>query len=159
MKRQTTNQLSGRRLILPALTVLALSFLAIPGSAEARTRVSVKVKTPIISAILNYGGYGPGLHVKLPARQHRLVLTKADRQIARKLARRTIYTKHELLQLRRVGYSWNQVGRLLRLPRQLMRSVLYPGGIKCGNDSRFGRGHRLDRDDRDRVVYKQRVVR
>ena len=158
MKRQITNQLSGRRLILPALTVLALSFLAIPGSAEAGTRVRVQVKTPLINAVLHSGGNGPGLHVQLPVRQRVVVITQADQRIARRLAKRTVYTKPELLQLRRVGYTWNQIGELLRLPRQMMRSVLQPKGIRCGNEIR---NDRYDREDgrRESPLRKGRVDR
>ena len=171
MKRQSTNQLSGRRLILPVLTVLALSFLAIPDSAEARVRV--KIKTPIISAVFHSGAHGSGINVMVPDRHRHVVITKSDRRIAGKLAKRIDYTKRELLQLRRMGYSWNQIGRLLHLPRNLMRSVLHTRWIKCGNDghlnrdyyeNRYDRYDRYERDDRrhddkNRVIYKKRVIR
>ena len=166
MKRQIKNHLSGHRLILPALTVLALSVLTIPASAQARVRIGVKINTPIINAVIHSVGHGSGLQIRVPARHHLVVMTKTDRRIARKLAKRTDYSKRELLQLRRAGYSWNEVGRLLRLPHRLMRSVLHPHGIKCGNDSRLDRYDRYDsydrydRDDRrERTLKKARWVR
>jgi hypothetical protein len=150
MKRQITNHLSGRRLILPALTVLALSILTVPASAQARVRIGVKVNTPIGTAVVHSGGHGSGLQIRVPARHHRVIITKTDRRIARKLSKRTQYSKRELLQLRRVGYSWNEVGRLLRLPKRLMRSVLHSQRIKCGNDSRLDYNDSWDRyDERD----------
>ena len=113
MKSQSNNHLSGRRLILPALTVLALSLLTIPTSAKAGIRVGVKVKTPAISAVFHSGGHGPGLHVKIHPRYRDYQITKIDRKIARKLAKRTIYTRRELIQLRRAVVLRNPAGLVI----------------------------------------------
>ena len=170
MKRQSNHQLSGRRLILPALAVLALTILAIPGSAEAGVRVGVQVKAPLINAVFHSGGHGSGLHVNVQPRIRDYQITRIDRKIARKLAKRTIYTKQELLQLKRVGYTWNQIGRLLRLPSKMMRSVLKPYQIHsqyqprkskhwCGNDSYYSDREDRRGDQRKRVLHKNRVTR
>lgn len=170
MKRQIKNHLSGRRLILPALTALALSMMIAPAGAQAAVRIGVKVNTPVVTAVLHSGGYGPGLQIRVPAGQRGIELTKVDRRIARQLAKRTVYNKSELLQLRRAGYSWDQVGRLLRIPSRLMQSVLPGHGIRCGNDSHLDRNHRSsgkDRAERDgerdqrreRPLKKSKLVR
>ncbi|MBU8869945.1 MAG: hypothetical protein KOO60_03610 [Gemmatimonadales bacterium] len=162
MKRQSNNHLSGRRLILPALAVLTLSFLAIPSSSQAGIRFGVKVKTPTISAVFHSDGPGPGLHVKVHPRYRDYQITKVDRKIAMKLAKRTPYSRHELLQLRRVGYSWNEIGRLLRLSPKMMRKALRPYQSHIGDLSR----HTPDRCDDDRrgrkpvrKVFKSRIIR
>ena len=163
MKRNSTKQLSGRRLILPALAVLTFSFLAIPGSSEAGVRVRVQVNSPLISAILHSGGHGPGLNVKIHPRVRSYQITKVDRKIARKIARRTEYSKRDLLQLRRVGYSWNQIGRLLHLPSRLMRNILHQYQPRLGYGGHYDHDRYsndwdyYERDDR-RHGSKKRVV-
>lgn len=136
MKRQNDSRQSGRRLILSALAVLTLTIVMLPVGAQAKTRIKVRVKTPIVQAVFHSGNHGSGLRIGIPVGHRVVLVTDHDRRIARRLARRTEYHRSELLQLRRVGYTWSEIGRLLRVPRRTMSVVLNP--VKCGNDSRRG---------------------
>ncbi len=172
MKRQSNLQLSGRRLILPALAILTLSMLALPSYSEAGIRIGAKLKTPNIRAVFNSDAPNQGLHARVNPRyrDHHIQITKVDRKIARKLAKRTIYTKHELIQLRRAGYTWNQIGRLLRLPSKLMHKILKPYQLHTRHWDRNDRDRceddwdyrdRYDRrpEKRSRTAYKGRIIR
>ena len=118
-----------KRMILLGLIVLAL--LVGPGfmrPAEAQVRVSATVRTPNVR--VSIGNTHPGYHLigrrgHLPMRGRRLfTLSKQDRVIARRLARYTGVPAREIIQARRYGYNWFEIGRWLRLPRFAVRAAM-----------------------------------
>ncbi len=109
-------------LTLSAWTILIGAGLA-AAPAQADVRFGVRVNTPVVKARF-HSGAGSRIHVRIPAHNRGVKITKFDRKVARKLARRTDYSKGELLHLKRIGYSWRQVGRILHLPRRMVRHVI-----------------------------------
>jgi len=107
--------------------VLLVSFMGV-SNAEAKNRVRVKVRTPQISVRVKTM---PVVHrrtvirrVPLPVRFHaHYDITKKDRKIARRLAKYTGTSKRELVELRRQGYRWSEIGRWLDLPRHTVRAA------------------------------------
>jgi DNA-directed RNA polymerase specialized sigma24 family protein len=119
--------LVGQRLIGPVLVTLffmALLALLIPAQAEARLIIRAQVRLPHVSAVLDTSPLRAA-----PVRQEvrcEQSLTGADRQIANRLARMTPYHLAAFLDLRRAGYSWREIGRLLDIPQRVMRMALQP---------------------------------
>jgi hypothetical protein len=107
--------------ILPAgLILLILSALAV--EASAGLRVAARVRTPHLDIRIG-NAPGPALAIvrdgclRPPLRPvHRI--DPLDRRIAKRLARYTGVPKGELLQLRRAGYRWIEIGRYLGLSRR-----------------------------------------
>ena len=65
-----------------------------------------------------------GYRRALPARYHQeFRVTKRDKKIARRLGRYTGVPKRELIQLRKQGYSWREIGRWLGVSRRVVRAA------------------------------------
>lgn len=133
-----------------SLTILIGAVLAAPSAAEAGVKFRVRLDTPTVKASLHSGGHGPGLRVRLEPARRAAVITRFDRKVARKLARRTVYHRHELLRLKRSGYSWARIGHILDLPRRSVQNVLRQTGREMARlEMRHQRGDRpRDRDHR-----------
>ena len=109
---------------LPALALLL--FVGAADEAQARIRVKGTLRTPHGSIQVDNGAYHHtrGYRRALPVRyqeQHRV--TKRDRKIAGRLGRYTGASKRELIQLRKQGYSWREIGRWLGVPRRVVRAA------------------------------------
>ncbi|MCK4538196.1 MAG: hypothetical protein KAV42_05300 [Candidatus Krumholzibacteria bacterium] len=62
----------------------------------------------------------------MPVRRHRgYEVGRQDRQIAYRIGRYTGIPAWELVQLRRYGYSWLEIGRWLELPRYAVRAAMH----------------------------------
>lgn len=116
-----------KRLVLFSIPALALLLtIGAVDEAQARIRVKATVRTPYGRVHVDNGPYR---HTRvyrqaLPVRHYEYYqVTKRDRKIARRLARYTGVPKTELIQLRRVGYSWGEIGRWLDVPRQVVRAA------------------------------------
>jgi len=117
---------------LLSLMALAL-FLFAADDAEAKVRVKAKVRTPY-GTIQVANGYSERTwsprYRQLPARRrppvHRQVefrITKRDRRIAKRLAWYTGVAKYEIVQLKREGYRWGEIGRWLDVPQRVVRAA------------------------------------
>lgn len=109
---------------LPVL-VLLLTIGAVD-EAQARIRVQATVKTPYGRVQIDNGAYHHtrGYRRALPVRHYEdYRVSKRDRNIARRLGRFTGVPKRELVQLRRQGYSWSEIGRWLDVPRKVVKAA------------------------------------
>jgi hypothetical protein len=80
----------------------------------------------------------------LPVRKNLyLRITQRDRQIARRLARYTGVPARKLVQLRRHGFHWFEIGRWLDLPRPVIRAARHHRSWKrfLREERRFARRH------------------
>lgn len=155
---KTTKQNSRAALMALSLTILIGAGLTAAANAEAGVNFQVRVGTPAVQATLHSSGHGPDLHIQMKPACRAVALTEFDRKVARKLARRTAYDKQELLRLKRVGYSWAQIGNILKLPRSAVQNVLRQTSLQMAradrHENRSDRHGDRDRDrDRDRDDY------
>ena len=113
-----------------SLPVLAL-LLTVGAADEAQARIRVKgtFRTPHGVVKVDTGPYHHtrgyrGYRQVLPVRHYeRIRVSKKDRKIARRLGRYTGAPKRELIQLRKQGYSWKEIGRWLGVPRKVVRAA------------------------------------
>lgn len=124
MTKVRTNR---KRLGFFSLPVLALMLtMGAADQAQARIRVQATVRTPYGRVMIDNGPYR---HTRvyrqaLPVRRCVLVqVSRRDRNIARRLGRFTGVPQRELIQLRRQGYTWNEIGRWLDVPRKVVRAA------------------------------------
>jgi hypothetical protein len=120
--RKTRMSLLG--LIVPTLLVGS----GIAQDAKAEIRFDATLRTPNVRVRIgnlppsHYRSYKGGY---LPVRrQMHYRITKHDRAVARRLARYTGVPAGELIQLKRYGYSWLEIGRWLYLPRPVVRAAM-----------------------------------
>jgi hypothetical protein len=107
---------------LALLAVLVLSGLLQPAPAQAALRVQAQLRLPAIDVIVHGGPRhaAPAIrNARIPQR-----LSKMDLKIAKRIAWHTPYRKAVLLNLRRAGYTWAQIGRMLSIPPRVMRVAL-----------------------------------
>jgi hypothetical protein len=108
---------------LPALALLLV--IGAADQAQARIRVKATVRTPHGVVRVDNGPYRPAYEYRraLPVRYHQeFRVTKRDRKIAKRLARYTGVPKRELIQLKRQGYSWREIGRWLGISPQAVKA-------------------------------------
>ncbi|MEN8007983.1 MAG: hypothetical protein ABFS42_13270 [Candidatus Krumholzibacteriota bacterium] len=125
MTKVRTNR---KRLSLVSLPVLALLLtIGAVDEAQARIRVKATVRTPYGRVQVDNGPYHHTrvYRQELPVRYYRdhYRVTKRDRKIARRLGSFTGVPKRELLQLRKQGYTWGEIGRWLDVPRKVVRAA------------------------------------
>jgi hypothetical protein len=143
--------MNSKQRILTGLMALALLITMAPvNKADAGIVVRGSVSTPHISVRVNTGPtpvYRNNHLRPLPAQRCAVVIIdKQDRRIARRLASYTGHTKRELLQMRRNGYTWQEIGSWLNLRPQVVRAAyraeswerFLHGGrpvrvVRCGN--------------------------
>ena len=110
-----------------SLPVLALLLALGPaGEAQAGVRFKASLRTPHARIVVDNGAFHHvrGYRRPLPVRYHQeFRITKKDRRIARRLARYTGVPKRELIQLKKMGYSWNEIGRWLGVSRKAVRAA------------------------------------
>jgi hypothetical protein len=130
------------------LSALALLLTLAPLSqATAKVVVRASVGTPHYAVKVNTSPvkykYRQGKH-RVVVKQKHVRLTKQDRKMAKRLARVSYYSKREILELRRDGYSWKRIGRLLNLDPRAVRAARHavswnryldfgrPTVVRCG---------------------------
>ena len=127
MRRKPMTFLLGRRLIVPVLGLLVLlTFLALvlPSRAEAGLQVQAQLRTPHVTVrVANAPRSYPIERVRIPSQVY---MTKWNQKIARRLAKRTPYPKEVFVDLRKAGYSWSQIGHVLRIPQAVIRDAVRP---------------------------------
>lgn len=138
---------------IAALTALTLLLgLGLAEDAEAKIRVRATVRTPNIGLVLGsgHGGCRVERPLPLPDRHFRHIrISKRDRRIAKRLAWYTGVPKRELIQARRMGYSWNEIGRWLDVPRRVIRAAKSARGWDSfiGHDRGYPRHRGHNRND------------
>ena len=109
------------------LMALALLIALAPVTqAQAKVVVRATVKTPHLSVKVSNTPVARRYVHLTPRVTHRQVLVridKQDRQMARRLASISGATRGEILELRRDGYTWNQIGRFLNLNPRAVRAA------------------------------------
>lgn len=108
------------------VTLVLLISLGAADQAQARIRVKATLRTPNVQVSVDNGAYNhsPRYRQALPARYHQKVrISKRDKNVAKRLARYTGTPKRELIQLRKQGYSWREIGRWLGISRKVVRAA------------------------------------
>jgi hypothetical protein len=127
-----------------SLPVLAL-LLTVGAADEAQARIRVKgtLRTPHGIIQVDNGAYHHtrGYRQALPARHYdRVRITKRDRKMAGRLGRYTGVPKREMIQLRKQGYSWREIGRWLGVPRKAVHAAKSQASWRHFRDrQRYGR--------------------
>ena len=138
------------KMTLISLPVLAL-LLTVGAVDEARARIRVKgtLRTPHGIIQVDNGAYH---HTRgsrqAPAARYneRVQITQRDRKMAKRLGWYTGAPKGELIQLRKQGYSWREIGRWLGVPRKVVRAAKSQASWRHLMDrQRFGRYHEVGR--------------
>lgn len=113
------------------LMALALLIAMAPmNQASATVKVRASIRTPHLSVRVNPTPVAYKYkHLNKRHGRHYVAvrLTKQDRRMAKRLARVTAYSKHELLEMRRDGLSWKRIGRYLNLRPQMVRAAKHAG--------------------------------
>ena len=148
-----------KRMRVSFLSLMVVALIVGSGivqDAEAEVRFNVTMRTPNVRVRI---GNTPSVHYRtvrigrLPIHGRRLYrISKQDPRIARRLAQYTGVPARELLQLRRYGYHWPEIGHWLRLPRPAIHAAMRRGTWK-----RFLREERLFAR-RGVTSYRSRVV-
>jgi hypothetical protein len=115
------------RMNIAALTALTLLLgFGLVDEAEAKIRVKATLRTPNVGVVFDNGRSDCriGRPLPLPDRHYRNVrISKRDKRIAKRLAYYTGVSKRELIQAKRMGYSWNEIGRWLDVPRRVVKAA------------------------------------
>lgn len=117
-----------KRTTIMTLATIALA-LGIGGVADANAglRIDARIHVGGGHTHIIYGSpdYGRVCLPPLQVRQGlRVRVTRADRQIAARLARYTGVSSRKLLRLKRQGYRWQEIGRWLGLPHKTIRMAM-----------------------------------
>ncbi len=118
-----------RTMRLSLLSLLALVLLAgsgIGSDADAGVRIDATYRSPNVRVrVSNKPSYYP-----VRTKRHRPIyvdahhrISRQDRMMARRLGRYTSVPARELIQLRRLGYRWFEIGHWLYLPRPVVRAA------------------------------------
>ncbi len=70
----------------------------------------------------------PRLRLRYESHGEHYRLDRQDRRVAKRLARWTGYSRREILDLRRDGYRWFEIGRILDIRADTIRAALGPRG-------------------------------
>lgn len=135
---------------LIGLMALALIIAMTPiQQASAKVRVRAAFNTPHLSVQVNTARPAIRYGERRIQPSHRpavIHVSKQDKRMAKRLARYTGYSKRELLDMRRAGYSWKRIGRYLDLSPRVVKAArnarswdrfLYSGRnvVRCGTHS------------------------
>lgn len=120
-----------KRMRMSLLSLAALALLAGPGivqDAKAGIRINATLHTPTVRVCI---GNAPSCRYRscrggyLPVRVHQYYrVDMRDRKIAHRLARYTGVPSRKLIQLKRRGYHWFEIGRWLHVPRPVVRAAM-----------------------------------
>jgi hypothetical protein len=102
---------------------------AIVSDADAKVRVKATLQTSnarvrISNTSSSYHRIYKKRHLPVRVNIHHQI-NQRDREIARRLAWYTGVPRRELVQLRRQGYRWFEIGRWLYLPRPVVRAAMH----------------------------------
>jgi hypothetical protein len=121
-----------KRMRMNLLSLVALALLVAPvivQAAEAGIRFDATVNTTHVRVRL---GSTPSIHYRIYRRGHLPIrrlrpyrIVMPDRRIAQRFARYTGVPARELIQLRRRGYTWFEIGRWLGLPRRVVVAAMH----------------------------------
>ena len=118
-----------RTMRLSLLSLLALVFLAgsgIVSDAGAVIRVDATYRSPNVRVrVSNKPSIYPvrtKRHLPIYAQRHHKI-SRQDRMMAGRLGRYTGVPARKLIQLKRQGYRWFEIGRWLYLPRPVVRAA------------------------------------
>lgn len=121
-----------KKMRMSVLSLIALALLVGPGivqAAEAGIRFNATLHTPNVRVRVGntpLGHYRVYKRGYLPIRRLQPYrIGKRDLKIAHRLARYTGVPARELIQLKRQGYSWIEIGRWLSLPRRVVRAAMH----------------------------------
>ncbi|MBN1164497.1 MAG: hypothetical protein JXB45_07955 [Candidatus Krumholzibacteriota bacterium] len=121
-----------KRTLISLISFIILALLVVSGiarEAEAETRISATLRVPNLSVRIGNTSlerYQFRARAQLPARRYREVrIIKQDRDIALRLARYAGVPYRTLIQIRRRGYSWFEIGSYLRLPRTVVSAAMH----------------------------------
>ncbi len=114
-----------RQMTIAAVTFAAVAVIAMQASAEVR--IVASVNTPGVSVhACNVPScyYGTYYDRRVPARrQMRYEINNRDKRIARRLAYFSGVPARELVRLRRRGFQWFEIGRMIHVPRTVVRAA------------------------------------
>lgn len=113
--------------IIGLLTLILIAGSAITDDARAGIKVRATLTTPQVR--VHYSN-APAKHYRRVVREHRTYrernrhpLTRHDYRVAKRLSHYTGIPRRELIDLRRYGYTWREIGRWYDLPRPLMQAA------------------------------------
>ncbi len=114
------------------MAISAAAFTAVAAFAtrtDARVRVRAEINVPVAWV---YPGNAPSCYDdahyyrRAPARRHvYLEIKKKDRRIARRLAWFSGVPARELVRLRMNGFGWFEIGRIIYVPRPVVRAAMH----------------------------------
>jgi hypothetical protein len=118
-----------RMSILSLITLALLTGQATVTDADAKVRVKVTLQTPdarvrISNTSSSHQRIYKTRHLPVRVNIHYRI-NQQDREIARRLGRYADVPPRELMQLRRQGYRWPEIGRWLYLPRPVVRAAMH----------------------------------
>ena len=142
-----------RRMTLAAVIFAAVAALAAQAGAEII--IAAEVSAPGIRV---HAGNVPScnnytyLARRMPARGYiHHEITLRDRRIARRLAWYTGVPAPRILRLRSFGYTWNEIGRALYVPRNVVRAAK--------SQKKWNRFLAMERRRARRYGYRHRTTR
>ncbi len=116
-----------RRMVVTAAVFAAV--VAYATRADARVRVTANVIVPGVSI---YAGNVPSCchevryYRRVPPRGRVFFeTTRKERRIARRLAWFSGVPARELIRLRMSGFGWFEIGRIIRVPRPVVRAAMH----------------------------------
>ena len=117
-----------QKILLGWMAPIILTGSALVTDADAGVRVSATLRTPAVVVRVGHPPYALRYKDKtrrLPVRQYRVyTVTSNDWMVAGRLASVTRVAAQELIQLRRYGYTWFEIGHYLYLPPRVTRAAL-----------------------------------
>jgi hypothetical protein len=135
-----------QKIILGWMAPIILTGSGLATDARAGVRVNATLRTPGVEVRVGHPPYQRHYKYRarrLPARPfHYYTVDRHDWRVAGRLASITGVSTREMIQLRRYGYTWREIGRILRLPRGVTRAAMDHRSWK-----RFLREERLARHE------------
>ena len=114
-----------RQMTIAAVTFAAVAVIAMQASAEIR--IVASVNTPVANVhVCNIPScdYRIDYNRRVPARRHMYYeITKRDKRIARRLAYFSGVPARKLVNLRRRGFRWFEIGNMIHVPRPVVRAA------------------------------------
>lgn len=117
-----------QKIILGWMAPIILTGSGLATDARAGVRVHATLRTPGVEVRVGHPPYYRQYKYRarrLPARPlHYYTVDRHDWRVAGRLATITGVSTRDLIQLRRYGYTWREIGRILRLPRGVTRAAM-----------------------------------
>jgi hypothetical protein len=117
-----------QKIILGWMAPIILTGTGLATDAKAGVRVNATLRTPAVEVRVGHPPYYRHYRYKarrLPVRPfHYDAVDRHDWRVAGRLASVTGVSTRDMIQLRRYGYTWGEIGRTLRLPRGVTRAAM-----------------------------------